>query len=167
MFESNTATHIWQWHWYVYAYFYKNFYNYKNTTSQLRCAAEFSSSLSVDTVLVWAVFQSSVSSDEVNAAADSEFKASVLSLICSVKTQLSLLIISSKSGDTSGWMSWISALVSYTLHSYSSSRSGTPWSLGTADWQEEKKVQYNVFLYSETEIKRSYCLLGSDRLVSM
>ncbi len=66
------------------------------------CCREFSSSLSVDTVLVWAVFQSSVSSDEVNAVADIEFKVSVLSLICSVKTQLSLLIISSKSGDTSG-----------------------------------------------------------------
>ncbi len=34
------------------------------------CCREFSSSLSVDTVLVWAVFQSSVSSDEVNAAAE-------------------------------------------------------------------------------------------------
>lgn len=88
---------------------------------------------------------------KVNAAADSEVESHLLwrlSCLC----LLFLVRAETHQAECPGF----SALVSYTPHSYSSSRSGTPWSLDTADWQE-KKVQMKVqskdfFPYSETEI---------------
>lgn len=135
------------------------------------CCRQISSSVSVGTVLVLAglgcisVQMKStrrliVSSRPVCWVSSALWRLSCLCLLFPVRAE-------THQAECPGF----SALVSYTLHSYSSSRSDTPWSLGTADWQEEKvrmKVQSKVvFSPIVREIKRSYCLLGSDRLASM